>query len=99
MSADLGAKTAKPPLVDNDLISGCQGSDDIRSSLLACNIKCIRICENPFLPSYLILSASKNVQFQEEGWHEFIITLRWSETTTTTKDENFKSKIKFSSFI
>ena len=54
MSSGFGAKTAVPPLVDHDLVSrrvvrvvmalnqACVGS-----SLLACNLKTIKICKNP----------------------------------------------------
>ena len=72
MSADFGAKTAVPPLVDHDLVSRrvvrivmALGQDCVGSSLLACNLKCIKICENHFLYFFSILSALKKISFRK----------------------------------
>ena len=61
MSSDFGAKTAVPPLVEHDLVSRrvvrvvmALGEACVGSSLLACNLKCIKICENS-LPLFLLL--------------------------------------------
>ena len=83
MSADFGAKTAVPPLIDHDPVSRrvvrvvmAVGQACVGSSLLACNPKCIKICENPLPLFFSILSALKNVQFQEKCCYGIIATLK-----------------------
>ena len=63
VSADFGAV---PSLVDHHLVS-CRvvrvvmalGQTCVGSSLLACNLKCMKICENP-LPLFLFYFVSFN---------------------------------------
>ena len=110
MSSDFGAKTAVSPLVDHGLVSrrvvrvvmaldqACVGS-----SLLACNLKSVKICENPFpLFFFYFGSFKKRSVLMEKCCYGFIATLKPIPTNLFNPDyvvSLFRLKVTFPGFL
>ena len=109
MSADFGAKTAVPPLVDHDLVSRlvvrvvmALGQACVGSSLLACNLRCIKICENHFLYFffYFVSFKKRSVLGKVLLWFYCYLNASSDESLQSRLcSKPFRLKVTFPSFL